>query len=295
MATEKSLATGDAPAVPQTEGFAPFKHAFFSAAKGDPAEIKTWYRIYGNLEPGKSRPLFILHGGPGVNSPTLSPALENFALPKLLPANRPLVLYDQIGCGRTTHLDNRKGDKNFWVPELFIAELDNLTKHLGVRDAEPGFDVHGHSWGAQVSSRYAVWVSTQPVETAPRLHRVVLSSPTCRWKDMWRSRDIGLAELPEKMQEDVKKGIAEGKTDSPEYMAALMLFLSNVLMRDAPSEYQERIKMIVQQLKDNVPYQVIFGTDPLNPCGTLNGSSASYVPGCELEGCLFLLTDALTL
>lgn len=33
--------------------------------EGVDAPVKTWYRVYGDLT-GKQRPLFALHGGPGV-------------------------------------------------------------------------------------------------------------------------------------------------------------------------------------------------------------------------------------
>jgi proline-specific peptidase len=286
MAAENPLSSGEASAYPQTEGFAPFEYPSFSPERGDPS-VKTWYRIYGELKPGVSRPLILLHGGPGVATPVLAPAMENVILPALQP-DHPIVMYDQIGCGRSTHLPNRKGDKEFWVPELFVAELDNLVKHLGVRDQDSGFDLLGHSWGAQVSSRYAVFASTSTPEHAPRLNKVILSSPTCRWKDFWRTRDEGLKQLPQKMQDDVHRGIAEGNVHSPEYMAALLEYLHLFLARNAPGPWQERINAIAYGLRDNIVYQVILGTDPLNPIGTMNGKK----PTSSTATCLW--TSAMT-
>lgn len=53
--------------------------------------------------------------------------------------------YDQIGCGRSTHLPEKLGDEAFWSVELFVRELDNLIYYLGLR--ETGFHLLGQSWG----------------------------------------------------------------------------------------------------------------------------------------------------
>jgi pimeloyl-ACP methyl ester carboxylesterase len=53
-----------------------------------------------------------------------------------------VILYDQIGNGASSHRPD--APKEFWVPELFMDELDNLTKALGIYD---DFDLLGQSWG----------------------------------------------------------------------------------------------------------------------------------------------------
>lgn len=55
----------------------------------------------------------------------------------------PVVLYDQVGCGKSTHLREKRLDTSFWTVELFIAELDSLLEHLGIAD---DFDLLGQSW-----------------------------------------------------------------------------------------------------------------------------------------------------
>lgn len=56
----------------------------------------------------------------------------------------PIVFYDQIGNGESTHIKDKPAD--FWNPELFMDELDNLLKHLGIYE---NFDLLGHSWGGK--------------------------------------------------------------------------------------------------------------------------------------------------
>src|SRR6201999_4148820 len=64
---------------------------------------------------------------------------------------RPVIHYDQLGNGRSTHLPDRGAD--FWTPELFLAELDSLLARLGVAD---GYHVLGQSWGGMLASEHAV-------------------------------------------------------------------------------------------------------------------------------------------
>ncbi|EXJ80075.1 hypothetical protein A1O3_08361 [Capronia epimyces CBS 606.96] len=62
----------------------------------------------------------------------------------------PVVFYDQIGSGRSTHLREKRLDEAFWKHELFIAELDNP---LGIAD---DFDLLGQSWGAMLGAIFAI-------------------------------------------------------------------------------------------------------------------------------------------
>ena len=103
---------------------------------------ETWYRITGDLNTGKT-PIFLLHGGPG--------AAHNYLDSYKLLANdgRPVIHYDQIGCGNSTHLPEKGGD--YWTPQLFVDELENLIDNLGQR---AGFHVLGQSWGGMLGAEY---------------------------------------------------------------------------------------------------------------------------------------------
>lgn len=62
-------------------------------------------------------------------------------------------MYDQLGCGRSTHLPEKKGDESFWTIKLFLLELDNLLSHLGIQD---DYDLLGQSWGGDLAADYAI-------------------------------------------------------------------------------------------------------------------------------------------
>ena len=60
----------------------------------------------------------------------------------LTPSSIPVVFYDQIGNGESSHIKNKPD--TFWRAELFMDELDNLLKKLEIYD---NFELLGHSWG----------------------------------------------------------------------------------------------------------------------------------------------------
>lgn len=94
----------------------------------------TWYKVFGDLKSGV-RPLVVLHGGPGLS--------HHYMLPHATLAtshNIPVIFYDQIGIGESTHLSDKP--KEFWTIDLFLDELDNLLKHFGIQG---NFDLLGHS------------------------------------------------------------------------------------------------------------------------------------------------------
>ncbi len=119
---------------PTAEGKIPFN------IPGKAIPGSTYYKIFGDLASG-APPVVMLHGG-------LAAAMNIcFPFAKLWPGyGIPVVFYDQIGCGGSTHLPETEGDKTFWQESLFIAELDNLLDHLNLRDG-PGFHLLGQSWG----------------------------------------------------------------------------------------------------------------------------------------------------
>ena len=107
--------------------------------------FKTWYKVLGDLK-SSVRPLVLLHGGPGIPHIGLirhDELYRSFSIP--------VVWYDQIGCGQSTHLAHKP--QEFWTFELFMDELENLLNHLGIAGS---FDVLGHSWGGILAAQWAV-------------------------------------------------------------------------------------------------------------------------------------------
>jgi proline iminopeptidase len=84
---------------------------------------RIWYRIVGPDRPGT--PVLCLHGGPGMPHDYLEP-LEDLAV------TRPVVFYDQLGCGRS----DRPADDSLWTTDRFVEELATVRAALGLERAQ---------------------------------------------------------------------------------------------------------------------------------------------------------------
>jgi proline-specific peptidase len=164
---------------------------------------ETFYYLWGDLTSSQT-PLVCLHGGPGATSAYMKPySLLN------LDFGMPVIMYDQLGCGRSTHLRDRKGDIDFWNIELFVAELQNLLAHFHLTT----FDLLGHSWGGQVSCRFAA--------TAPKgLRKLVVANSTAIIGQNAAVQKHQMANLPAPYGDIAREAHRTGNTDTPEYKSA---------------------------------------------------------------------------
>ena len=142
---------------PSQTGTIPFDAA--TAKAGKPCH--TWYEIYGDLKSGRT-PVVAIHGGPGSTHHYLLSFTDLSTKYGI-----PVVFYDQLGNGGSTRLPEMSGDKGtFWDEQLFVDELDNLLRQLGIAD---DYALVGQSWGGMLASRHAV---SQP----KGLKRLVISN-----------------------------------------------------------------------------------------------------------------------
>ncbi|KAJ7164361.1 proline iminopeptidase [Mycena filopes] len=158
---------------------------------------QTWYKIIGNL--GGTAPLIGLHGGPGMVHDYLIPLGD-------LSDSRAVILYDQIGNGRSTHLRDKPA--SFWTIDLFIDELINLVQHFG---AENAFFLLGHSWGGILAAEFAV--RRQP----PGLKGIVFSNSLAAMGLWMQSNMQIMSTLPTAVQDGLKAGFGAPQ----KYRAAL--------------------------------------------------------------------------
>lgn len=160
---------------------------------------RVWYQVVGS---GYTVPLLVLHGGPGFPHNYLKP-LEN------LSDDRPVVFYDQLGCGNS----DRQEDPNLWHIERFVEELVQVRQALNLEQVH----ILGHSWGSMLAIDYAL---THP----EGISSLILASPPLsipRWiEDVTTYRK----QLPSEVQEVLDRNEAAGTTDSEEYEAAVMEF-----------------------------------------------------------------------
>lgn len=193
-----------------------------------PSPAQTWYQVYGNLtcDDPSIVPVIVLHGGPGLPHDYVLPIadLANEDMADGKPAI-PVIFYDQIGNGLSTHYPEKKGDEAFWTIDLWIAELENLLQHFGFGSKQ--FDILGQSWGGMLGAEFAV---RQPVG----LRRLIISNSPASislWKEsMNRLR----ATLPSEVQDVLTTGEKEGQFDSEEYLNASQVFNEQFICRVTP-------------------------------------------------------------
>ena len=209
----------------------------------------TWYRVVGDLKSGKT-PIMVLHGGPGAGHNYCEPIADLIAQ-----TGRAAVLYDQIGCGNSTHLPD--APKEFWTPELFMEELVLLTKHLGIAD---DYAIVGQSWGGMLGMQFAI---TQP---AGLKALVVADSPASM--EVWVSEANKLRkQLPPEVEATLLKHEAAETTEDPEYVAAVDVFYSRHLCRIPQPPYV--VASFEQLSADPTVYHTMNGPSEFHVIGSL--------------------------
>ncbi|KAK4031497.1 hypothetical protein C8A01DRAFT_21285 [Parachaetomium inaequale] len=218
-----------AAAIPTTEGTIPFD----APNAGKAAE--TWYKIVGSLD-SPSPPLIALHGGPGAGHGYLASLTD---LNKKY--NIPIIFYDQVGCGKSTHFREKMGDTSFWTFELFYAELDNLVDSLQLR--EKGFYLLGQSWGGVLAGAYASGTS------AVGLKKLVIASGPASIPLYVKGCQQLLSQLPEDVRKVIEDCDRRGDHESPEFEKAAAVFYGRHVCRLDP--YPHDVASAFVNLKDD--------------------------------------------
>jgi len=224
-------------AVEVREGHAPFR------------EYRTWYRVTGDLAGGKP-PLVVLHGGPGCTHDYVD------SIKGLAGNGRAVVHYDQIGNGRSTHLRDKGPD--FWQPPLFVEELDNLLRHLGIAGA---YHVLGQSWGGMLGAEHAV--------LRPKGLKALVISDSPASMETWVTEANKLREaLPAEVQATLLAHEKAGTTNSPEYVKATRVFYDRHVCRVNPWP-PEVARTFAALEEDPTVYVTMNGPNEFHVVGTL--------------------------
>jgi proline-specific peptidase len=170
---------------------------------------RVWYRVVGD---GGGLPLLTLHGGPGVPHDYLDSLAE-------LADERPVVFYDQLGCG----LSDRPDDLTLWTVERFVEEVGQVVAALGPER----FHLLGQSWGSMLATDYAL---TRP----PGLVSLILASPPLSIPRWLADADAYRAQLPAAVRDALDRHEAAGTIDSDEYRAATDAYYARHVCRAVP-------------------------------------------------------------
>ena len=205
---------------------------------------RTWFRVVGELASGLD-PLLCLHGGPGSTHHYFAP------LERLAAHGRAVVLYDQLGCGRS---DRPAGIE--WSLGVFLDELAALREQLGLDRVH----LLGTSWGGMLALEHAL--------SRGGLSSLVLSSTlasTAEWEaEATRLRD----ELPAYVLAVLEEHEHTGSYDAPEYERAEAAFNARHFYRgDAYPPELER--MVLERGRES--YRAMWGPNEWTLTGVLRG------------------------
>ena len=210
---------------------------------------KTWYRITGDLASGRA-PLVTAHGGPGGTHDYL------LTMADISRSGRPVIHYDQLGNGRSTHLRDKGAD--FWTVDLFLDELENLLEQLGISD---NYHLLGQSWGGMLGAEHAI--------RQPRGLRSLVISDSPASMPLWLAAAAELrAQLPPDVQETLTRHEAAATTDSAEYLAAMDVFYARHVCRIVPHP-AELARTFAAIAEDPTVYHTMNGPSEFHVIGTL--------------------------
>jgi L-proline amide hydrolase len=220
--------------------------AAMSAREGyvDFRGYRTWYRAAGDLDSGAT-PLLALHGGPGSTHNYFGP-LEG------LSPQRPVVLYDQIGCGNS----DRPTDIE-WSVDVFRDEVAAVRDQLGLESIH----LLGTSWGGMLAQEHVL-------SGATGIASLVLSS-TLANNALWNEEQLKLkAQLPREVVEVLDRHEAAGTYDDPEYEEAMGVYLERHFYR-GPEPRPELEAMDKGRAPD--VYRAMVGPNEWTTTGALAG------------------------
>ena len=203
---------------------------------------RIWYRRVGS---GNETPLLTLHGGPGSGHDYLEP-LEKLA------GDRPVILYDQLGCGKSDQPD----DTSLWKLERFLTELDEIREALALKQIH----LFGQSWGGLLAIEYML---TRPQGIASLILADAYASMPQLAQEVKRLR----SKLPAKTRETLNYFEAKGDFLHPEYRAAVMKFYNRYICRIPVKP--DCLLRTAANLENNPVYETMNGPNELVVTGNL--------------------------
>ncbi|WP_297691143.1 proline iminopeptidase-family hydrolase [uncultured Eudoraea sp.] len=200
-----------------------------------------WYRIVGDSD---KTPLLLVHGGPGFPSYYLNPLKE-------LGKDRPVIFYDQLGCGRS----ETEVDSTLMTVENFVEQLETLRVNLGLEK----FYLYGHSWGTMLGMDYYL-------KYPDRVKALIFASPALSISKWTEDTAELIKTLPDSIQSAIKVNNENGTYDSPEYQQAINVFYENFVAKKLP--WDANMDSTFTGANMNV-YNYMWGPSEFNATGIL--------------------------
>ena len=200
---------------------------------------KIWYKVIGK---GPKTPIVMLHGGPGFPSYYLTPL---FALAD----DRPIIVYDQLGCGRSDQLE----DTSLMNIASQQKDLEALLHHLNIKD----YYLYAHSYGTLLAVKHYTTGLLQP-------KAMILASPcinTIRWE---LDADTLITSMDSQFRKPLMQFKAGNLTDTTHLAAALNQFYASFYNRTMNGYIDSSLNKSNKQL-----YQHMWGKEDFMLTGNL--------------------------
>lgn len=204
---------------------------------------KIWYNVSGQ---GEKLPMLALHGGPGSSSYRMKPLNE-------LATDRSIILFDQLGCGRS----DRITDTTLMTIENYVEQVEAVRKKLDLDE----FILYGGSWGAMLGIEYYI-------KYPKAIKAIIFRSPLFSTKMWTDDADILIATLPDSVQLAIRDNEETGTFDNPKYQEAVDIYYDNFLARKA-STLTLAQKDTASLYKGSNVYEYMWGPSEFTARGTL--------------------------
>ena len=172
---------------------------------------RVWYRIVGREQ--TRLPLLCVHGGPGVPHDYLTPM-------ELLADERPVILFDQLGCGNS----DRPDDISLWHKDFFADEIDEVRAGLGLEE----LFFFGQSWGSMLGAYYLI------NRTQKGIRAVIFGGPVMNSKMMTDDCAVLVNQMSPENAKAVWDAEAAHDYSSPGFAAAIQEFYHKHVCRLDP-------------------------------------------------------------
>ena len=202
---------------------------------------KVWYRVLGQ---GDKTPLIAMHGGPGGTH-------RSFYLLEPITEDRPLILFDQLGSGKS----GAHRDTSLLKVENFVEQVHALRKALKLDEVY----LLGASWGTALALE-------SYLAHPEGVKGIIFNSPYFSTPVWEADADTLITYLPDSIQHAIEEGERTGEFDAPAYQEANRVFLKNYGRRNEPVPTPWDT---VQASRSDFIYNYMWGPTEFTATGTL--------------------------
>ncbi|WP_149274037.1 proline iminopeptidase-family hydrolase [Pareuzebyella sediminis] len=200
-----------------------------------------WYGILGE---GNKKPIMLLHGGPGSTS-------QYFYQLEPLSEERPIILFDQLGSGRSTY----HTDTTLMTIPNFVSQVAKLKEALDLEE----YFVLGHSWGSALAMEYYL---AHP----DGIEGIIFSSPLLS-TSLWEAdADTLIRSLPDSIQNIISIAEKNRDFDTSDYKYADSIYWSKFGLRKGDKKH---FLDTVDVSPNKVIYKYMWGPSEFMATGTL--------------------------